>query len=68
MVVEEALHSHGVPAADVLAGRLDHRLTGLIEGPVDAVVGAGVGLLDQSLELKTQTTTSGEEMRRRLLW
>ena len=45
------LCSHGVPVADVFAGGLDDRLTGLVQGPVDAVVGPGVGRLDQVLEL-----------------
>ncbi|TNN27630.1 hypothetical protein EYF80_062222 [Liparis tanakae] len=33
-------------------GRLDHRLTRLVERSVDPVVGAGVGRLDQRLQLQ----------------
>ena len=46
---------HRVSIADVFAGGLDDRLAGLVEGPVDAVVGPGVGLLNQGLELKWGT-------------
>ena len=50
--------SHGVPAADVFAGRLDDRLTRLVQGPVDAVVGPGVGGLHQVLELRERWPSS----------
>ena len=44
--------SHWVPGADVFAGGLDHGLAGLVERPVDPVVGSRVGRLDQSLQLQ----------------
>lgn len=50
--VSSPIDSHGVTVADVFAGGLDDGLAGLVEGPVDAVVGSGVGLLDQTLELR----------------
>lgn len=49
---------HGVSVADVLAGCLDDGLAGLVERPVDAVVGPGVSLLDQGLQLWDRDTTS----------
>lgn len=36
----------------MLAGCLDHRLAGLIQRAVDAIIGTGVRLLNQGLKLK----------------
>lgn len=46
--------SHGISTADVLAGRLDDGLTGLVKCPVNAIVGTWVGFLDQYLKLETK--------------
>lgn len=46
--------SHGVAAADVFACGLDDGLTGLVKRPINAVVGPGVGFLDQRLQLWTE--------------
>lgn len=48
---------HRVTVADVLAGRLDDGLAGLVECPVNAVVCTGVGFLDQGLQLWDRDTT-----------
>lgn len=46
--------SHWVSAADVFARSLDDGLAGLVERPVDPVVGSRVGRLDQRLQLRQQ--------------
>lgn len=44
--------SHWISIVDVFAGSLDDRLAGLVERPVDPVVGSRVGRLDQWLQLQ----------------
>lgn len=45
-------HLHGVSRPYVLAGRLYHRLAGLVQRAVDAIVGTGVCFLNQGLKLE----------------
>ncbi len=56
MCVCARARSHRVSAADVFAGCLDDGLAGLVERSVDAVVGSGVGRLNQSLQLQRKRT------------
>lgn len=53
-------HSHGVSVSDVFAGGLDDGLAGLVQGPINAIVGPGVRFLNQRLELRDTHTQSYE--------
>lgn len=52
--------SHGVATADVFACGLDDGLTSLVKCTIDAVVGPGVGFLDQRLQLWTEKILKSE--------